>query len=57
MGERQFAGGWPAAVYEAPAEQRELDVLGFVQALERAYAVGRGVACHEQDGLHRKTCA
>jgi hypothetical protein len=47
----------PAAVLEAPTEQRELDLLALVQALERAVAVGRRVARDEQDRLHHSECS
>jgi hypothetical protein len=52
--EWQIRGRRSAAVLEASAEQRELDVLALVQARERADAVGRRVAGDEQDGLHRQ---
>jgi hypothetical protein len=55
--EREIVGCRPTTVLEAPTEQRELDVLTLVQALEGADAVSRRVAGDEQDGLHRSACS
>ena len=51
MRERQLLGELGAAVRQAPAEQRELDLLALVQARERAHTVGRRVSGDEQDRL------
>jgi hypothetical protein len=50
--EGQLSLEGPRAVLGAPSEQRELDVLHFMQTGEGADTVGRGVPGDEQDGLH-----